>query len=732
MNSATSNNSIVIVEYNEVMSIQLKDGLVNQSLDLVLEDLLVRFLINVPDEDLSSIERVFFQVEEAQWFYTDFCRQVNPALPNLKIKAFSTKLLEKCPLIWKWGDPSDALSRFGKYKSTIPVRGVALFNSTFTKVLLVKGTESNSWSFPRGKISKDESDLHCAIREAEEEIGFNALDYVNENEVIERNIKGKNYKIYLASNVPEDYNFKPQSRNEISDIRWHDMKTLQKKVRSNPWKYFIVSTVMKPMLKWIDKKKGLLNEEELKRNAEIKLKALLGLSQGKQNNIDAGRELINILQGVAPKTTSTDKDTRLPYDQMMLTLPKVLDDQAFLLNGQRPESFYSAYDPHISNLFNNNGFVARDGNDKDSSNGLSGILNSLSNIYLSNQPNPESLKKPNLRESRRLDTNSKELLSILKQRVNPEDEKKQHRHHPITGTPDHQASNRSKAQTLLSLFKRDEDGKRDNQVRTNEASKSGEKEGSDDLRTAMGLNKMIKSPIPEDTDKQGAPPKVKILKRPTAGQGSDSLPKSASTSGNDIHNSSPNSARESLNSANSASELLGLLKSKPATTLSSNLKDDESKIKDNTVFSDLGTDSKNFEDFQDFEDFESLNESFTNVVPHIAPEIEAQSDNEQIEEEETHDNVETKNSTDGKLNLIDFFGLSKDVKSPSPSLTANDANMDSQEKKVKPNSSSLLDLLKNGPVKAKTPESEKKPQDMNQNGTFNLSRFGSIYGHSDM
>lgn len=51
------------------MSIQLRNGLANQTLDRVLEDLLVRFVVNVPEEDLSSIERIMFQIEEAQWFY---------------------------------------------------------------------------------------------------------------------------------------------------------------------------------------------------------------------------------------------------------------------------------------------------------------------------------------------------------------------------------------------------------------------------------------------------------------------------------------------------------------------------------------------------------------------------------------------------------------------------------------------------------------------------------------
>ncbi|ODV80280.1 DCP2-domain-containing protein, partial [Suhomyces tanzawaensis NRRL Y-17324] len=221
------------------MSIQLRDGLLNQNVDLVLEDLLVRFLVNVPNEDLLSIERVFFQVEEAQWFYTDFVKQLNPSLPGMKMKSFAPKFLEKCPLIWKWGNPSDAIQRFGKYKSMIPVRGVALFNKDLSKVVLVQGTELNTWSFPRGKISKDESDIDCAAREVYEETGFDANGMIDENDVIERTIKGKNYKIYLVKNVPEDYNFQPVARNEISKIEWFDIKALQKKNRSNPNHFFI-------------------------------------------------------------------------------------------------------------------------------------------------------------------------------------------------------------------------------------------------------------------------------------------------------------------------------------------------------------------------------------------------------------------------------------------------------------------------------------------------------------
>ena len=135
------------------------------SVDRVLEDLLVRFIINCPPEDLSSVERELFHFEEASWFYTDFIKLMNPTLPNLKIKSFATRIIKLCPLIWKWDIKADeAMQKFSKYKKSIPVRGAAIFNDKLNKILLVQGTESDSWSFPRGKISKDEDDVMCCIR----------------------------------------------------------------------------------------------------------------------------------------------------------------------------------------------------------------------------------------------------------------------------------------------------------------------------------------------------------------------------------------------------------------------------------------------------------------------------------------------------------------------------------------------------------------------------------------
>ncbi|EDO18593.1 hypothetical protein Kpol_1048p23 [Vanderwaltozyma polyspora DSM 70294] len=263
------------------MSLPLRHSIETEtSLDRILEDLLVRFILNVPPEDLSSVERELFHFEEASWFYTDFIKLINPQLPSLKIKSFATNIIRMCPLVWKWDIKADqALQKFSLYKKSIPVRGAAIFNERFNKILLVKGTESDTWSFPRGKISKDEDDVQCCIREVKEEIGFDLTDYIDENQFIERNISGKNYKIFLVSKVPESTQFKPQVRNEIEKIEWKDFKKITKSVykSTTSTKYYLINSMIRPLSMWCRRQKQNKGDDQLKKYAEEQLKLLLGI-----------------------------------------------------------------------------------------------------------------------------------------------------------------------------------------------------------------------------------------------------------------------------------------------------------------------------------------------------------------------------------------------------------------------------------------------------------------------
>src|SRR4051812_27357812 len=72
------------------------------SLQDVLDDLSSRFVLNVPDEELASVERILFQVEQAFWFYEDFVRPQQARLPHYTLKNFSAVLFKHCPLLRQW------------------------------------------------------------------------------------------------------------------------------------------------------------------------------------------------------------------------------------------------------------------------------------------------------------------------------------------------------------------------------------------------------------------------------------------------------------------------------------------------------------------------------------------------------------------------------------------------------------------------------------------------------
>lgn len=110
-----------------------------------------RFILNLPDEELASLERICFQVEQAyvasfrfphdtlklfrHWFYEDFIREENPKFPSLPLKKFSAMLFHACPLLHQWShDHEQAFNNFMQYKTRVPVCGAIMLNDTWEKV----------------------------------------------------------------------------------------------------------------------------------------------------------------------------------------------------------------------------------------------------------------------------------------------------------------------------------------------------------------------------------------------------------------------------------------------------------------------------------------------------------------------------------------------------------------------------------------------------------------------
>ena len=257
-----------------------------------LDDLTVRFLLNLPPSELASIPRLCFQVEEAQWFYEDFIRPSAPStapLPSLTLRQFCLLLFQHCPLLSAFSGEQHlaAYEEFLAYKVRVPVRGAILLDESLEKVVLVRGWKKGAtWSFPRGKINKDEGDLACAVREVREETGFDIFEaglvpesYVDGEEEGEAGVKyiditmrEQHIRLFVFRGVPLDTVFATQTRKEISKIAWYNVRDLpgfKKNKAQHPQqqhgggggeavgesahasKFYMVAPFLAPLKKWI-------------------------------------------------------------------------------------------------------------------------------------------------------------------------------------------------------------------------------------------------------------------------------------------------------------------------------------------------------------------------------------------------------------------------------------------------------------------------------------------------
>eukprot|EP00191_Tetraselmis_sp_GSL018_P023462 CAMPEP_0177621522 /NCGR_PEP_ID=MMETSP0419_2-20121207/27631_1 /TAXON_ID=582737 /ORGANISM="Tetraselmis sp., Strain GSL018" /LENGTH=358 /DNA_ID=CAMNT_0019121447 /DNA_START=58 /DNA_END=1134 /DNA_ORIENTATION=+ len=195
----------------------------------ILEQLYARFLLNLPEEDLSSTERMMFSVEEAHWFYEDHLREEDPCLKRLTLRDFTRILFNSCQDLSRYKDTADAIyASFQTFKATVPVLGAILLAPDLEHVLLVRGCHSGAaWSFPRGKRGKDETDVACAIREVREETGFDISTLLRPEKFIDISINQRQIKLYIITGVGIDTPFAAQTKGEIGDIKWFRISDLR-------------------------------------------------------------------------------------------------------------------------------------------------------------------------------------------------------------------------------------------------------------------------------------------------------------------------------------------------------------------------------------------------------------------------------------------------------------------------------------------------------------------------
>ncbi|CAK7269736.1 mRNA-decapping enzyme subunit 2 [Sporothrix epigloea] len=303
-----------------------------------LDDLCVRFIVNLPQADLASMARICFQVEEAHWFYDDFIRPLDRSLPPMTLRTFCLAIFKRCPLLAPFPIENHVLAfeEFLKYKTSIPVRGAILLNEAMDMALLVKGWKKGAnWSFPKGKINMDEDDLDCAIREVDEETGFDirAAGLVPPPEdvkFIETTFRDQQIRLYVFRNVPMDTYFEPKTRKEIGGIQWYkidDLPTYRKKGASTNGghgnetdepghsstnnKFYMVAQFTGQLKKWI-------------------------AQQRKKDAIRAGKEYLVTQIALAEDPYTEDEGNTLPEAvQSPLTTSAAADPTQILANASR-------------------------------------------------------------------------------------------------------------------------------------------------------------------------------------------------------------------------------------------------------------------------------------------------------------------------------------------------------------------------------------------------------------
>ncbi|KAF8707905.1 DCP2 protein, partial [Rhizoctonia solani] len=288
------------------------------TIDDVWEDLSSRFILNVPDEELETVERICFQVEQAHWFYEDFIRDENPDLPSLPLKKFSQQLFAACPLLRQWSasqEHEQAFQEFMRYKTRVPVCGCIMLNSSLDKCVLVKGWKASSgWGFPKGKINEDEEEHDCAIRETLEETGFDVTSLLDKRIFIKNTLKEQQLTLYIVPDVPEDTVFQTRTRKEISKIEWFKLSDLPTWKKNRPVaannKFYLISP-------FVSQLKAFVSERKRQRKAVRKSGRTPAISNQEPASYQPGQTYVDELDTASPFRPNARPHERYDADLRM-------------------------------------------------------------------------------------------------------------------------------------------------------------------------------------------------------------------------------------------------------------------------------------------------------------------------------------------------------------------------------------------------------------------------------
>lgn len=194
----------------------------------ILNDLLTRFLIFVPETAKKNLIRICFQIELAHWFYLDFYVSNDSRLKACSIYEFAAHVFQHIPSLKSESHKLDEiLAEWKEYKQSVPTYGAIILSEGMSHVLLVQSYwAKSSWGFPKGKVNEEEDPAHCAVREVLEETGFDISSYIDRDSFLESTINDQLVRLYIIKNVSMDTKFQPKTRCEIKSCAWFPVADL--------------------------------------------------------------------------------------------------------------------------------------------------------------------------------------------------------------------------------------------------------------------------------------------------------------------------------------------------------------------------------------------------------------------------------------------------------------------------------------------------------------------------
>ncbi len=184
-------------------------------IDLYSEDL---GNLNLETTTKNKIYELGNKIQNCFWDFNDNkCHEIGLS----KVRNLFTFIMDYQPDL-KRNQVKLFINNFNSINRVTPISGMILFNSDFTKVLLVRNYKSHSWSFPKGKLNihQNETEMKCAIRECTEETSYD----VKKTDIITKissKICNRDTTFFLVKNSPTDFNYHCDNKYEIEEIGWH-------------------------------------------------------------------------------------------------------------------------------------------------------------------------------------------------------------------------------------------------------------------------------------------------------------------------------------------------------------------------------------------------------------------------------------------------------------------------------------------------------------------------------